>query len=275
MHAKKQQLEESTAFLKNKGIQTPDFGIILGTGLGDLVQEMEVEIEIPYADIPHFPSSTMEFHQARLLYGMLSGRKVVVFEGRFHAYEGLSYFEITYPIRLMHALGVKKVIISNAAGAINLDYKKGEVMLIEDHINLQAGSPLAEKDSESLGPRFVDMSSPYSPSLCLRIKEIAKEKAISLHSGVYVAVTGPQLETKAEYRYLRLIGADAVGMSTVPEVIVANQLEMECVAFSVLTDECDPDNLKPIDIEDIMASAKKAEQSLIVLVKTLLSNQEK
>jgi len=275
MHSKKQQLEESAAFLKNKGIQTPDFGIILGTGLGDLVQEMEVEIEIPYADIPHFPSSTMEFHQARLLYGMLSGRKVVVFEGRFHAYEGLSYFEITYPIRLMHALGVKKVIISNAAGAINLDYKKGEVMLIEDHINLQGGSPLAEKDSESLGPRFVDMSSPYSPSLCLRIKEIAKEKAISLHSGVYVAVTGPQLETKAEYRYLRLIGADAVGMSTVPEVIVANQLEMECVAFSVLTDECDPDNLKPIDIEDIMASAKKAEQSLIVLVKTLLSNQEK
>ena len=275
MHSKKQQLEESAAFLKNKGIQTPDFGIILGTGLGDLVQEMEVEIEIPYADIPHFPSSTMEFHQARLLYGMLSGRKVVVFEGRFHAYEGLSYFEITYPIRLMHTLGVKKVIISNAAGAINLNYKKGEVMLIEDHINLQAGSPLAEKDSESLGPRFVDMSSPYSPSLCLQIKEIAKEKAISLHNGVYVAVTGPQLETKAEYRYLRLIGADAVGMSTVPEVIVANQLEMECVAFSVLTDECDPDNLKPIDIEDIMASAKKAEQSLIVMVKTLLSNQEK
>ncbi len=275
MHSKKQQLKESAAFLKNKGIQPPDFGIILGTGLGDLVQEIEIEIEIPYADIPHFPSSTMEFHQARLLYGMLSGRKVVVFEGRFHAYEGLSYFEITYPIRLMHALGVKKVIISNAAGAINLDYKKGEVMLIEDHINLQAGSPLAEKDSESLGPRFVDMSSPYSPSLCHRIKEIAKEKAISLHSGIYVAVTGPQLETKAEYRYLRLIGADAVGMSTVPEVIVANQLEMECIAFSVLTDECDPDNLKPIDIEDIMASAKKAEQSLIVLVKTLLSNQEK
>ena len=275
MHSKKQQLEESAAFLKNKGIKTPDFGIILGTGLGDLVQEMEVEIEIAYADIPHFPSSTMEFHQARLLYGMLSGRKVAVFEGRFHAYEGLSYFEITYPIRLMQAVGVKKVIISNSAGAINLDYKKGEVMLIEDHINLQGGSPLAEKDSESLGPRFVDMSSPYSPSLCHRIKEIAKEKAISLHSGVYVAVTGPQLETKAEYRYLRLIGADAVGMSTVPEVIVANQLEMECIAFSVLTDECDPDNLKPIDIEDIMASAKKAEQSLIVLVKTLLSNQEK
>ena len=275
MYSKKQQLEESAAFLKNKDIQAPDFGIILGTGLGDLVQEMEVEIEIPYADIPNFPRSTMEFHQARLLYGLLSGRKVVVFEGRFHAYEGLSYFEITYPIRLMHALGVKKVIISNAAGAINLDYKKGEVMLIEDHINLQGGSPLAEKDGESLGPRFVDMSAPYSLSLCMRIKEIAKEKGISLHSGVYVAVTGPQLETKAEYRYLRLIGADAVGMSTVPEVIVANQLEMECVAFSVLTDECDPDNLKPIDIEDIMASAKKAEQSLIVLVKNLLFNQEK
>ena len=267
----KQKLNESHAYLTNNGIETADYGIVLGTGLGDLINEIQIEKEIPYSAIPHFPKSTMEFHQARLLYGKLSGKRVLVFEGRFHAYEGLSYFEISYPIRLMHAIGIKKVIISNAAGAINLAYKKGEVMLIEDHINLQSGSPLAEKGVENLGPRFVDMSTPYSPTLCNEAKRIAENKSIPLHCGVYVSVTGPQLETKAEYRYLRLLGADAVGMSTVPEVIVANQLEMECVAFSVLTDECDPDHLNPIDIDDIMASAKKAEQSLIVIVKSLLA----
>ena len=270
----KQQIDESKAFMNSKGIDSIDFGIILGTGLGDLVNELDVEQEIPYAAIPHFPNTTMEFHHARLLYGNLCGKKVLVFEGRFHAYEGLSYFQITYPIRLMHSVGIKKVIISNAAGAINLNFKKGEVMLIEDHINLQGGSPLAEKGVETLGPRFVDMSAPYASTLCKCIKEIAINNDITLHAGVYAAVVGPQLETKAEYRYLRQIGADAVGMSTVPEVIVANQLNMDCIAFSVLTDECDPANLKPIDIEDIMASAKKAEQSLIILVKNLLSSQQ-
>ena len=274
MQTLKQQLDESQAFLNSKGIDSIDFGIILGTGLGDLVNELDVEQEIPYAAIPHFPNTTMEFHHARLLYGNLCGKKVLVFEGRFHAYEGLSYFQITYPIRLMHSVGIKKVIISNAAGAINLNFKKGEVMLIEDHINLQGGSPLAEKGVETLGPRFVDMSAPYASTLCKRVKEIAINNDITLHAGVYAAVVGPQLETKAEYRYLRQIGADAVGMSTVPEVIVANQLNMDCIAFSVLTDECDPANLKPIDIEDIMASAKKAEQSLIILVKNLLSSQQ-
>jgi len=274
MHTLKQQIDESQAFLNSKGIDSIDFGIILGTGLGDLVNELDVEQEIPYAAIPHFPNTTMEFHHARLLYGNLCGKKVLVFEGRFHAYEGLSYFQITYPIRLMHSVGIKKVIISNAAGAINLNFKKGEVMLIEDHINLQGGSPLAEKGVETLGPRFVDMSAPYASTLCKRVKEIAINNDITLHAGVYAAVVGPQLETKAEYRYLRQIGADAVGMSTVPEVIVANQLNMDCIAFSVLTDECDPANLKPIDIEDIMASAKKAEQSLIILVKNLLSLQQ-
>lgn len=274
MHTLKQQIDESQAFLNSKGIDSIDFGIILGTGLGDLVNELDVDQEIPYAAIPHFPNTTMEFHHARLLYGNLCGKKVLVFEGRFHAYEGLSYFQITYPIRLMHSVGIKKVIISNAAGAINLNFKKGEVMLIEDHINLQGGSPLAEKGVETLGPRFVDMSAPYASTLCNHVKEIAANNEITLHAGVYAAVVGPQLETKAEYRYLRQIGADAVGMSTVPEVIVANQLNMDCIAFSVLTDECDPNNLKPIDIEDIMASAKKAEQSLIILVKNLLSSQE-
>lgn len=265
------ELNESVRFLAAKGIEQNAIGIILGTGLGDLIEHMSIRLEIPYSEIPHFPASTMEFHKARLLYGHINGKNVLVFEGRFHAYEGLSYFEITYPIRLMHQLGVKNLIISNAAGAINLSYKKGEVMLIEDHINLQGGSPLAEKGSEQLGERFVDMSAPYSPSLIASVKSIAKNKKIKLNSGVYVAVMGPQLETKAEYRYLKIIGADAVGMSTVPEVIVANQLKMNCIAFSVLTDECNPDDLHPINIEDIMAAAKKAEQSLIVLVKELIS----
>jgi len=272
---KQEQINESRAFLEKNGVETDAFGIILGTGLGDLIDHVQIEREIPYSAIPHFPRPTMAFHKGRLIYGSLENNKVVIFEGRFHAYEGLSYFEITYPVRLMHALGVQQLIISNAAGAINLAFKKGEVMLIEDHINLQAGSPLAEKGIEELGERFVDMSAPYSPKLIRKAKSIAQRNNFALHAGVYAAVTGPQLETKAEYRYLKIIGADAVGMSTVPEVIVANQLKMECIAFSVLTDLCDPQNLAPINIEDIMASAKKAEQSLIIIVKELLSTQKK
>jgi purine-nucleoside phosphorylase len=247
---KQEQINESRAFLEKNGVETDAVGIILGTGLGDFIDHVQIERDIPYSAIPHFPKPT-------------------------HAYEGLSYFEITYPVRLMHALGVQQLIISNAAGAINLAYKKGEVMLIEDHINLQAGSPLAEKGIEELGERFVDMNAPYSPKLIREAKRIAQRNNFALHAGVYAAVTGPQLETKAEYRYLKIIGADAVGMSTVPEVIVANQLQIECIAFSVLTDLCDPQNLAPINIEDIMASAKKAEQSLIIIVKELLSTQKK
>jgi len=267
---KQEQINQSQAFLKSNGIEEGAIGIILGTGLGDLVDHVSIEKEIPYTAIPHFPKPTMEFQKGRLLYGHFENKKVLIFEGRFHAYEGLSYFEITYPVRLMHALGVQQLIISNAAGAINLTFEKGEVMLIEDHINLQAGSPLAEKGIKALGQRFVDMSSPYSERLMQAAKESARKHDFPLHEGVYAAVTGPQLETKAEYRYLKTIGADAVGMSTVPEVIVANQLELKCIAFSVLTDVCDPDNLAPVNIEDIMASAKKAEQSLITIVKDLL-----
>lgn len=267
---KQEQIDQSHAFLKRNGIEDGAVGIILGTGLGDLVDHVSIEKEISYSSIPHFPKPTMEFQKGRLIYGRLETKKVLIFEGRFHAYEGLSYFEITYPVRLMHALGVQQLIISNAAGAINLAFKKGEVLLIEDHINLQAGSPLAEKGVESLGQRFVDMSNPYSLRLMQAAKNSAQKHKFPLHQGVYAAVTGPQLETKAEYRYLKIIGADAVGMSTVPEVIVANQLNLECIAFSVLTDVCNPNNLAPIDIEDIMASAKKAEQYLITMVKELV-----
>ena len=211
---KQKQINQSLAFLKNHGIETGAIGIILGTGLGDLIDFITIEKEISYTDIPHFPKPTMEFQKGRLIYGSLKGEKVLVFDGRFHAYEGLSYFEVTYPVRLMHAIGVQQLIISNAAGAINLSYNKGDVMLIEDHINLQAGSPLAEKGIEELGQRFVDMSTPYSPRLIGEAKRIAKQHGFPLHTGVYAAVTGPQLETKAEYRYLKNIGADAEGMTT-------------------------------------------------------------
>ena len=268
---KKEQIAASKKYLAHHKIPHDCIGIILGTGLGDLVEHIDVKVEIPYEDIPHFPKSTMEFHKARLLYGTLNNKEVLVFEGRFHAYEGYTYFEITYPIRLMEAMGCKNVIISNAAGSINLSFKKGELMLIDDHINLQSGSPLAEKGIEALGERFIDMSNPYCKKMTSTALSIALQQGITVHKGVYAAVTGPQLETKAEYRYLKIIGADAVGMSTVPEVIVANQLNMSCIAFSAITDECDPDHLAPINIEDIMASAKKAEQSLIIIVKKLIS----
>jgi len=266
-----QKIEESSKYLKKQGIENGAIGIILGTGLSDLVNHLEIEKEIPFEDIPNFRSATVEHHTGKLIYGSLSSKKVLVFQGRFHLYEGYNFFEITYPVRVMNELGVKKLIISNAAGAINLNYDKGEIMLIEDHINLQGGSPLAEKGIDSLGNRFVDMSEPYDNSLKDKAIKIAGGKKITLHKGIYAAVVGPQLETKAEYRYLKIIGADAVGMSTVPEVIVANQLGIDCIAFSVLTDVCDPDNLEPIDINNIMEMAKKAEQSLIVIVKQLIS----
>ena len=266
-----QKIEESSKYLKKQGIENGAIGIILGTGLSDLVNYLEIEKEIPFEDIPNFRSATVEHHTGKLISGSLSSKKVLVFQGRFHLYEGYNFFEITYPVRVMNELGVKKLIISNAAGAINLNYDKGEIMLIEDHINLQGGSPLAEKGIDSLGNRFVDMSEPYDNSLKDKAIKIAGEKKITLHKGIYAAVVGPQLETKAEYRYLKIIGADAVGMSTVPEVIVANQLGIDCIAFSVLTDVCDPDNLEPIDINNIMEMAKKAEQSLIVIVKQLIS----
>lgn len=272
MKSMTQKLEESTLFLKSEGIEPNAIGIVLGTGLGDLVEHIEIEKEIPFDKIPHFPVATVEYHSGKLIYGALNSRKVVVFQGRYHLYEGYDFFEITYPVRILHALGTKKLILSNAAGAVNLSFDKGSIMLIEDHINLQGGSPLAEKGVDVLGNRFVDMSQPYDIKMMEQAKAIAIEKNITLYGGVYAAVVGPQLETKAEYRYLKIIGSDAVGMSTVPEVIVANQLEMECIAFSVLTDVCDPENLKPIDIPDIMAMAKKAEQSLIIVVKKLISS---
>ena len=264
------QREESTAFLKSKGFDTPEIGIVLGTGLGQLADEIENPIAAHYNNIPFFPLATVEFHTGKLIYGTIEGKKVVVMQGRFHLYEGYDLIDVTYPIRVMHQLGIKKLFISNAAGAINLAYSKGDIMLIEDHINLQGGSPLAFKNVADFGDRFVDMSDPYDSEMRAKITAIAEREQISLQTGVYVSVVGPQLETRAEYRMLKTLGADAVGMSTVPEVIVANHLRLPIVAVSVLTDECDPDNLKPVDIAEIIAIAGNTEPKMIKLFKELI-----
>lgn len=263
-------INETANYLAEKGFENPEIGIILGTGLGQLVSHIENPIEISYNHIPNFPTATVEFHKGKLIYGSIEGKRVIVMQGRFHLYEGYSLRDVTFPVRIMKALGIHTLLVSNASGAINLNYKKGEIMLIDDHINLQGGSPLAFKGVEQLGERFVDMSEPYSKVLNNKLTNIAKQNNIKLHEGVYVSVVGPQLETRAEYRFLKIIGADAVGMSTVPEVIVGNHLGLNVAAVSVLTDECDPDNLEKVDIAEIIAMANKAEPNMITLFKALI-----
>lgn len=263
-------IEEAADFLKQRGFDTPEVGIILGTGLGKLIEKVAIEAEVSYNHIPNFPTATVEFHKGKLIYGTLEGKKVVLMQGRFHVYEGYSLRDVTFPVRVMHLLGIKHLLVSNASGAINLNFKKGEIMLIDDHINLQGDSPLAFRGVEKMGERFVDMSAPYNIEMNQKMEQIASEKNIKLHKGVYASVVGPQLETRAEYRYLKIIGADAVGMSTVPEVIVANHLGLRVSAVSILTDECDPDNLQPVDIEEIIAMAAKVEPDMITLFTELI-----
>ena len=269
---KKQHLQETISYLKSKGINCPEIGIVLGTGLGRIVDEIQIEQEIAYADIPHFPKATVEFHSGKLIYGVLEGKKVLVMAGRFHLYEGYNLWEVTYGIRTMHGLGIQKLLVSNAAGAINLKYKKGDMMLLDDHINLQGSSPLAFANVGEFGTQFTDMLAPYSKNINTQLKAIAKANDITLHEGVYASVVGPQLETRAEYRMLGVLGADAVGMSTVPEIIVANHLNIETAAVSVLTDECDPDNLQSVNIEEIIAIAGEAEPKMITLFKELIKS---
>lgn len=265
------QIQRTTEYLKEKGFINPEIGIILGTGLGQLLDEIEILKEVSYNHIPNFPTATVEFHKGKLIYGNLEGKKVVVMQGRFHVYEGYSLLDVTYPVRIMEKLGINTLLVSNASGAVNLNFKKGDLMLIEDHINLQGSSPLAFKGVSKLGERFADMSQPYDKRINDKLKSIAKKNNITLQEGVYASMVGPQLETRAEYRMLGILGADAVGMSTVPEIIVANHLNIKAAAISVLTDECDPDNLKPIDIEEIIDTAKKAEPKMVILFKELIS----
>lgn len=263
-------INKTVEYLQNKGFEAPEIGIILGTGLGQFTNEIKIISEVSYNHIPHFPTATVEFHKGKLIYGTLEGKTVIVMQGRFHLYEGYTLQDVTYPVRVMEKLGIKTLLVSNAAGAVNLNFKKGELMLIDDHINLQGSSPLAFNGVEALGERFTDMSAPYDLGINTTLETIAKANNITLHKGVYASVVGPQLETRAEYRMLKIIGADAVGMSTVPEIIVANHLKLKVAAISVLTDECDPKNLEPVDISEIIAMATKAEPNMITLFKALI-----
>lgn len=271
----KTQVETTGNYLKSVGIDTPQVGIVLGTGLGALADEIEVEQEVSYEDIPHFPVSTVEFHKGKLIYGSINGVKVLAMNGRFHFYEGYSMAEVVFPIRVMKFLGIEQLLISNAAGNMNLSWKKGQLMLITDHINLQPDNPLRGNGAAEFGPLFVDMSAPYDETINQGLRKAAIENNLPLHEGTYVSVSGPNLETKAEYRFLRAAGADVVGMSTVPEVIAANQLALPVSAISVLTDDCDPENLQPVNIEEIIAIAKTAEQDLIKVFKSYLRDQVK
>lgn len=264
------QIEEATAAIRRHWQRTPRAGVILGTGLGGLVEHVQVEASIDYEAIPHFPRSTAVGHRGRLVCGQLAGLPVVVMEGRFHMYEGYSLKQITLPVRVMRALGADLLVVSNACGGMNPFYRAGDIMVIDDHINLMGDNPLIGINDDRLGPRFPDMCEPYDRELSDRALAIARREDIVAHKGVFVAVAGPNLETRAEYRFLRLIGADVVGMSTVPEVIVAVHAGMRVVGFSVVTDMCLPDALEPADIARIIATADGAGPALRKLVMGVL-----
>lgn len=267
-----ESINHTAEYIKSRiGDFEPKVGIILGTGLGGLVTEIEVEKQLMYSNIPDFPISTLEFHSGKLIFGILGGKKVVAMQGRLHYYEGYNMQQITFPVRVMKMLGIKTLFVSNASGALNPEFRKGDLMVIEDHINLQPMNPLIGRNDSELGPRFPDMSEPYKYDLINKGLSIAKANNITCHKGVYVAVTGPNLETRAEYKYLRIIGGDAVGMSTVPEVIVANHMGLPVFAISVLTDEGFPEQLKPVSVEEILAVATAAEPKLTLILKELIA----
>ena len=260
------QIQETVEAIRRQWSGKPRVGVVLGTGLGSVAREISVEASFDYEQLPHFPRSTAVSHAGQLVCGKLAGVSVVAMEGRFHAYEGYSFQQITFPVRVMKALGAEMLIVSNACGGMNPRHRAGDIMVIEDHINLMNGNPLVGINDDALGPRFPDMSAPYDPVLIERALEIARRENFVAHKGVYVAVTGPNLETRAEYRFLRTIGADVVGMSTVPEVIVAVHAGMRVLGLSIVTDMCLPDALKPADIKEILAAAAEAEPHLRQIV---------
>ena len=266
----RKQIDEAVKAIRTKTGSTPKVGIILGTGLGGLVQEIEKEIVIDYQDIPHFPVSTVESHHGKLIFGTLAGKRVVAMQGRFHFYEGYTMKQITFPVRVMKFLGVDTLLISNAAGALHPLFRRGDIMIMADHINLLGDNPLVGPNDDSLGPRFPDMSEPYSKQLIAIAEEAALDLKIRVQKGVYVAMQGPNLETRAEYRFLRTIGADVVGMSTIPEDIVAIHMGIKVFGVSIVTDECFPEALKPITIEEVIAVANKAEPKMTAIMKEVV-----
>lgn len=266
----REKRKEALSYLNEQTDSIPDYLVILGTGLGRLAEEIDVSDSISYSDIPNFPVSTVESHAGRLLFGTLSGKNVVAMQGRFHYYEGYSMQEIAFPVRVLNALGANTLIVSNACGGMNPNYARGEIMLINDHINMLGDNPLIGPNDDELGPRFPDMSEPYTKDLMSVAEEVALDKSIKMHQGVYLALSGPTMETKAEYRFLRMIGADVVGMSTVPEVISAVHMGMDVLGISAITDECFPDALEPINIEDVLEAAEIAEPKMTQVITGVL-----
>lgn len=261
---------EAVNYIKGETDFQPEYLLILGTGLGQLADEIDTKYTISYADIPHFPVSTVESHAGKLIFGKLGGKDVVAMQGRFHYYEGYTMQQIAFPVRVAKAIGAQSLLVSNAAGGLNTNFSKGDIMLINDHINFQGDNPLIGPNDNELGPRFPDMSEPYTERLLELAENVALEHSIKMHQGVYLSVTGPMLETKAEYRYMRNLGADVVGMSTVPEVISAVHMGMDVLGISVITDECFPDALEPVDIEDVLAAAAMAEPKLTQVIVQVL-----
>lgn len=265
------KIRETTKYINSRTQVKPTVGIILGTGLGGLVKEIEIIDEVPYEEIPNFPVSTVKSHSGKLIFGNLGGKQVVAMQGRFHFYEGYTMKEVTFPVRVMKFLGIEKLFVSNASGGVNPDYEIGEIMIQDDHINLFPAHPLIGKNEDELGPRFPDMSEPYDQRMIKLAIEIAEENNIRVAKGTYAGLTGPTLETPAEYKYVRIIGADAVGMSTVPEVIVARHMEIPCFAISIITDLGVPGKIQETSVEDVIEVANKQEPKMTLIMKELIS----
>lgn len=262
-------IKETTSYLKSETGFQPDTGIILGTGLGGLVEEIDIAHILEYQNIPNFPVSTVEGHKGKLIFGYLAGKKIVAMQGRFHYYEGYTMQEVTFPVRVMKYLGIKHLLVSNASGGVNPDYEIGDIMVLNDHINLLP-SPLIGKNHEEFGPRFPDMSEPYDHDMITKALSIARKHNIKAHQGCYVGVTGPTLETPKEYMYFRIIGGDTVGMSTIPEVIVARQMGLRCFGVSIITDLGIPGKIVKVTLEDVKMAAEQAEPKMTIIMKELL-----
>jgi purine-nucleoside phosphorylase len=265
-----EQVQETVDFITNKTNFSPEYGIILGSGLGNFTDDINVEYILPYTEIPNFPVSTVEGHKGALVFGTIQGKKVVAMQGRFHFYEGYDMKQVTFPVRVMKHLGVEKLVVSNASGGVNPNYKVGSIVIIKDHINMMPEHPLRGKNDERFGPRFVNMSEPYSRKMMVKAKEIASDLGITVHDGVYLGLQGPTFETLAEYKMVKAIGADCVGMSTVPEVIVARHMEMECFGLSVITDMGDEESIDTITHAEVLEAAKGAEPHVRNLIKELI-----
>lgn len=267
-----EKINESVKYIQSNTDVTPQYGIILGTGLGGLVNEIETIDEIAYEDIPNFPVSTVESHSGKLIFGKLGGKHVVAMQGRFHYYEGYTLQECTFPVRVMKVLGIERLFVSNASGGVNPDFEIGEIMIINDHINMLPDNPLIGKNIDELGPRFPDMSDAYDADMIARAKDIAAKNNIKVSEGVYAVLSGPTLETPAEYKYVRIVGADTVGMSTVPEVIVARHMEIPCFAISIITDLGVPGKIQKVSVQDVIEVASRQEPKMTVIMRDLIAS---